>query len=760
MIELSDQEQIYVERILADFNVAEKEHVAYEQHWNRFHGLYHLYRDWAADRNFGLPPDADTRHFTQIAREWGAMLRIPLIFGLIETIVPRLVAADPRMTLLPPKRGREADVESVKVLLERQQSQMDYRLKLQDVGKSGLMYGLGVMKTYWRKEYRMRRELQKATLPEEGNEWMQTQPASQLVYDDPDCEAVDIWDFFWDPFGHDMRTVRYVIHRTWRSKQYCLDMAQSGRWRADLSAEDLQGAPDKYTQAWADRMVRQGFGQRDVASGDIQEVWEYHDGQKVCTLVNRSIPVQEGGNPNWHGEMPFQIYRPTSNLHQFVGKGEIEPVQDLSAEMDTLRTQRRDAATFALQRPYAFTEGLVDPADLKVGPGIAIPVNGNPKDLLFPLPIEDLPASAYQESAEIKNDFDYTSGISDPVVGANSGQGTATEAQMVFQAASERIKLKTKRLALEVVKPGAKQILSMDQQRILTNREIPVPKPPEPGQAEQRWAWYEVGPEQLQGEWALEPEDGSMSPENVAQERADGAQIWAALSQSPNVDQRRLVEVFARKHDIDAEALMAPEEPRVPAVILDLLVEAGIPDNLISRAWEAAQQAEATGERPDWPPDDVMQAQEQVQQDEMDQAVDEHPDVQAARDATQQMEIDRQVQKQTQGQPAASSNGGGGSSSGSSNGGGSGSTEMVPYQPQAPMPAPDNTDVVAAISELAAAISQQPPPNINVEGPIINVDVKPGEPPIVNVDQPEQQKQSGFDVVEDGKVVRSYQPQG
>src|SRR6185369_8970772 len=103
----------------------------------------------------------------------------------------------------------------------------------------------------------------------------------------------------------------------------------------------------------------------------------------------------------------------------------------------------------------------------------------DPKEVLWQTPLRDLPASSYHEEAALKQDFDYASGISDPVVGAGSGDGTATEAQMVFQAASERIKLKTKRLSREIVLPAARQIIALDQQRIIEqSRQIVVEQPP------------------------------------------------------------------------------------------------------------------------------------------------------------------------------------------------------------------------------------------------------------------------------------------
>jgi hypothetical protein len=49
--------------------------------------------------------------------------------------------------------------------------------------------------------------------------------------------------------------------------------------------------------------------------------------------------------------IPFQVYRPTPLQGQMVGIGDLEPLEHLQRELDTLRSQRRDGATLALAAP-------------------------------------------------------------------------------------------------------------------------------------------------------------------------------------------------------------------------------------------------------------------------------------------------------------------------------------------------------------------------------------------------------------------------
>jgi hypothetical protein len=89
-------------------------------------------------------------------KHWGAQLHIPLSFRTIETMVPRAIAHRPRMLYLPRHPRWEENVANVRLLIDAQQDQIDIDLPFQAVMRSGMIYGLGVGKTFWRKEYAQR----------------------------------------------------------------------------------------------------------------------------------------------------------------------------------------------------------------------------------------------------------------------------------------------------------------------------------------------------------------------------------------------------------------------------------------------------------------------------------------------------------------------------------------------------------------------------------------------------------------------------
>jgi hypothetical protein len=132
-------------------------------------------------------------------------------------------------------------------------------------------------------------------------------------------------------------------------------------------------------------------------------------------------------------------------------------------------------------RTFAYNETAVDPDDLVFGPNMAIPVNGDPRDFLFPIPVPELPASSYREEDAIINDIQRTSGISDPVTGGDVGASeTATGVQLVQQAAGMRIQNKARLLENSVIVAQGYEFIALNQRRILATRMVPVPQEPDP----------------------------------------------------------------------------------------------------------------------------------------------------------------------------------------------------------------------------------------------------------------------------------------
>ena len=612
-VALEGLERELVQTVEDAYRRAEPEHRQFRLKAEEDYKLYRGFSEWKND-NATAYRDADDV-ISEAKNEWGAELFIPFAYSTVETIVPRMVSTNPRMIVVPRDAQALGNVRNMKLVVDAQQKQIGYETILQVIAKDGLLYALGVGKTRWRYEKRVQTvAIQDPNNPEN---FIEGPPTEACTFDDAIAERVDPFDFLWDPMGDSMDNVEFVIHRLWRSPAAVRRNVAAGTWRAfendptcPWTLEDLLAgrARTQRSNVWDQRLSAEGYNTEGQRQDGLHEVWEFHDGEQVITVLDATYPVQAGPNPSGVARMPFQIYRPTVVGGRFVGISEIEPIKHLQYEINTLRSQRRDAATLSLMRTFAYNETAVDPDDLVFGPNMAIPVNGDPRDFLFPIPVPDLPASSYREEDAIINDIQRTSGISDPVTGGDVGASeTATGVQLVQQAAGMRIQNKARLLENSIIVPQGYEFVALNQRRILSTRMVPIPQEPDPLHPHiPAWKMVPIGPRELMGRMAVEVEGGSTAPDNVPQQRQD-AQMWIQLSQDPRVNaEKALLRAFELMGADQPEGYLKLPQPQVPAEQIEaFLGQLGVPPQVFVQFLEqqaAQQQAAPPNGLPEGPP--------------------------------------------------------------------------------------------------------------------------------------------------------------
>jgi hypothetical protein len=579
---LPDEAQALVDFVKKRHGEACVRHDYLRKRWEKWYRLYRSRQDFKRTYASTQPRDVD-EVLNDARSKFGADLFIPYVYSVIETTVPKLLANNPKMNLTPAPVHESAvpnmdltmleeHADTLSLVFDRAQTKMRYPVTSQVVAKSGLIYGLGVGKMCWHTEWkRSQPRVERALVHQaDGPEWV-TGRYDKMVYDGPKAEALDIFDWLPDPNMWEMSNCGFAIDRRWRSADYIKQMLATGAWElpagVDLEMLLSQGNDQARDELWKMRMEAGGY----VNAGNprrgehLHEVWEYHDGEDVITVIDGAVPVQAGPNPYWHGDLPFTIYRPTIVPHELCGIGEPEAVEDLQEEMNALRSQRRDNANLVLQRPFAYFDGLVNVDDVVFGPGMMIPTDADPKDVLFPIPLQDIPASSYQEEIRLQGDIMRVTGINDMESGAGDAgqQTTATGAQLVHAAANVRIANKTMLLVAEHVGPQAEMMLALYQQKVTSTTY--VAGPPKPGDGYAPWRYYVLSPETLMDDWLIEADGGAMAAENTPQNRDDATRLFNMFGQDPNIRPDLLRGEVLRKMGIkEWQKMIVPQEPRYP----------------------------------------------------------------------------------------------------------------------------------------------------------------------------------------------------
>jgi len=604
--ELSEDQKRCLQMVIDKFNAADKLHSQLVPRWNTFYGLSRNWRRLAiAHQQASSARDRDVVQ-QEVRRQFGQELFVPYCFTVIETNVPRVLSQTPRYRGLPGDATVAPEAcRGLEQLYERDSRAMKYERKLQETARSGFRYGLGVQKDYWEKKTRDGKKIAKKYFGL-GHKVVDDQI---VVFEGPQVESVDIYDFFWDPTARDLETASYVIHRTWRSGQYIKDRVAEGRMNRaesrdqgwvdlDLEAISRMGSATKRGEAWDGRLQASGLSGYNTEGNDLHEVWEYHDRDQVITVIDRELLVQEDINPFLHGDFPFQIFRPTIVEQEFCGIGEVEPIAHLQWELNTLRGQRRDAATLALNRGYFYQVGTLDPSKIVTGAGVFNPVFANPSEVIQPMPFVDIPQSGESEEQAIKGDIELTSAMSEAVVGSG-GEETATGTQLVQAAANLRIKQKAKNLHIDLLVPEAALRKALYEQfYVSANATQPVRV--EDSTTPTGFAFIEVTPDVMSANIEMVPVDGSTEADDPAQKKHDAMELantLATFAEYLNVPE--LVKYALGQHDIDnagdwiKEPSSGPDIGQIVQHIGQAMREAGIPEDEATQILEAALQ---TGE--------------------------------------------------------------------------------------------------------------------------------------------------------------------
>ena len=160
---------------------------------------------------------------------WRSKLFIPWSFTVVETIIPKVFARDPKWRAVsrdpaPAPQQMEQEQMSgyqistpsqasvVQNLLSYQWSRMGMRLKMYDYIKDSLMYSKGYAKVTWNFKTRTKTTMEPVVGKDDEITFKEVRK-SDVYCDDPNVEIVDPFDIYVDPDATSLKDAAYLIHR-------------------------------------------------------------------------------------------------------------------------------------------------------------------------------------------------------------------------------------------------------------------------------------------------------------------------------------------------------------------------------------------------------------------------------------------------------------------------------------------------------------------------------------------------------------------
>jgi len=502
-----------------DFNSAKQFRAGKESKWTEFYKLYRAYLD-------------ESRY------PWRSNLFIPYSFWTIETIVPRLVARKPKLLVLPREEKDEQQADIIEELIDYEWKEIGMDQIIEDMAREGLKYGTSFVKVGWDQEAMM-----------------------------PKVENIDILDLYVDPYATSIEDARFVIFRTFKSKE---EIKANPNYKNTAQLEGLEGVDKEgnKSQRYAIQKMSDptASGIRSEKKIEIIEHWT-KDSLKV--VAAEKIVLRDDENPFKDNKIPFVVFKDYPVAFEFYGIGEIEHLESLQNEANSIRNQILDANNLIINPMYE-----VDPTsnvniqNLISKPG-AILQKG-----LKPVRQPILPAHAFQLERDIKNDVQQTTGVTDYQIGGTSERSplnkTATGVSLIQEAGNQRFKLKIRHLENSIKELGS-MLLARNQQYMVKTKTIRII-------GEKGLEFKKIKPKDIGGNYDIIPEAGSTEPVDKTLEIAKMKDFMLQLSKIQqtgqiNVRWYELAKKLADKYDIQGiediiqETQPAAEEEVAPEVI-------------------------------------------------------------------------------------------------------------------------------------------------------------------------------------------------
>jgi len=397
-------------------------------------------------------------------KSWQSNIFVPYVQAVVETLMPRVLDARPDFDV----QGRTQE-DALKA--EKQQQLGDYLWEIskmdkttEDVVRSSLVYGMGYLQVFWKKDVRKQKFLKTKDILRKKYEWKEEE---RTFYDAPCAEWVDNYSLMYDWHNTERQNKQYWF------KRLVLTAPEIKRRYPNADPERLQLAlnnpgGDLSDYASIRVQVKQnqdlivkgistfngpayGFGSdkyNNFGDPDLQmyEVFEW------TQPFADSYSVHVGGS--WtpifkDGWMPIPYDFKEANFidfpylkvpGEFEGYGLPMILENPQIMMNMIKNQRLDSATLSIHKMWIVNPlANINKEELVTRPfGIIYSVDPNGvREVQF----SDIKASAYKEEDLLKADMRYASGVDDFSMGAGGSAGSATEVRHLRESTLERVRL-------------------------------------------------------------------------------------------------------------------------------------------------------------------------------------------------------------------------------------------------------------------------------------------------------------------------------
>lgn len=446
---------------------------------------------------------------------WRSKVFVPWSFTVVETIIPKVFAREPKWRAIATKPDfLDSAPDTIQKLLDHQWRKAGMRLKMYDYIKDSLMYSKGYAKVSWNFKTKVNTYMKPVVGEDDEITFVKT-TKSETAHDEPLIDIVDPLDIYVDPDCTQgiNKDAAYVIHR--KTVEYDT-LLNNTNYKNVEQIKDTKAYKDNVNKVRSSTISPALDKFKNPV--EILEYWGADD--RLIVIANQSVVLRDDPNPYDHKKIPFVELDDYRDPHQYYGQSELSVIDPLQREINAIRNQRRDYDNLALNPVIQMVPGtLRNPNSAVMGPGNIWMVSDLNSIGTFELPqlqgssddIENITASDIQRSVAIDE-------IGIGLLPDNPQRRSATEVVTATTMAGKRFAMKIALLE-EAVKEIGQQVFALDQQFL--DQETVVQIVGETGANE----WVKFTPDEIQGEFNIDIETGSMLPKDEIAARKEAVEL-------------------------------------------------------------------------------------------------------------------------------------------------------------------------------------------------------------------------------------------
>jgi hypothetical protein len=491
---------------------------------------------------------------------WQSKLRVPYGMQTIDTALVNINTGKPRVIVRPRHPDSELQAKAMQVLLDYFVGE-DHMVERQPLFvQQGLIYGITAAKIHW--VYQRRAMTYRSP---EGD--VHQQPI--VVRDGPTFEPWNIYDFWYEPNARDIDSARYVVLRSWLTKEQLLSQECTSDHAKDENGvaaecnniyhnidELLKIGPNQETpRVTAQASYLGGQNERHKGQFEILEIWT---NDTVTAVGSRKVLLRHENNPYWHGCKPVVAAQTRPDLFEFQGIPETELVDHLQQAQWTLQNMVIDNLHLTVMRGITYRAGgVTNPDALVLKPRFKWAVTDH--DDIKPFEVPPITQDVFNERQRLLADMQLVTGINPYISGSDLSsvdQNTATGVTALQEVASRLLRFKASMIQYK----GYQRCFEMwgDMIQQFLDRKVAVEIIGPGGES----SWLHIGPDEVAGhfKYTLEGSEESLSRQQERGEAVALLNAMAPLAQLGIVNFKPILEKVASAYDFpNPEALFMPQ---------------------------------------------------------------------------------------------------------------------------------------------------------------------------------------------------------